>query len=156
MAELVIVVVVIAILASITFAGYNKVQIDARDTTRRATAKVIAEALERYYGKNGEYPSVRSLSNAYAGNTGTVVAAKLAVKPTDLKMPKMPPSATNAIFAGPAPANDYIAYIAVNAVDAASCQTVLAGGCDEFTLRYLEESGTTVNVESRRKGHPTQ
>lgn len=155
MVEALIVIVIIGILVSITAAAYSKVQRDARDSTRRGNATIITEALEEYYRKNGEYPSVRNLVNNYADNTGTAVAARLDISPGVLKMPAMPASATNALYSAVTPINDYITYTAVNAVDNAGCQTLLTGGCDEFTLKYIEESGTTVTIDSRHKGHPT-
>lgn len=148
-------VVVMAILISITVVAYNKIQQDARDGTRRGNVTIIAEALEGYYAKNGEYPSVRSLANNYAGNTGTVVAAKLGIDANALKMPKMPAGATNGILSAATPANNYVVYIAASISNNANCQSVITAGCDEYTLKYIQESGgATITVESRRKGAP--
>jgi prepilin-type N-terminal cleavage/methylation domain-containing protein len=152
--EVVVTIVIIAILASITVVAYTKVQQDSRDSVRKGNVTVIAEAMEEYYGKNGEYPSVRSVANNFVDNTGTVVAAKLGINVSALKMPKMPSSATNALFSSATPSNDYIAYIGNSAVNNNNCQNVLAGGCDEFTMKYAQESGTIVTVESRHKGRP--
>jgi prepilin-type N-terminal cleavage/methylation domain-containing protein len=155
MIELIVTIIVIGILSSITIVAYNKVQQDARDSTRRGNVAIIAEALEKYYSKNGEYPSVRSLANNHVGNTGTVVAAKLSIDVAALKMPQMPASATNGILSAATPINNYVVYIAMSYSNDANCQSLLAGGCDEYTLKYVQESGTTVTVESRRKGAPS-
>jgi prepilin-type N-terminal cleavage/methylation domain-containing protein len=152
--EVTIVTVIIAILATISVVAYTSVQRDARDNTRKGNTTVIAEGLETYYTKNGEYPSVRSIVNNYAENTGTAVAAKLGVQSDILKMPKMPGSASNALFSAAQPTNDYVSYIGASAVNITNCQTVITGGCDEFTLKYYEESGPLVTVESRHKGRP--
>src|SRR5665811_851861 len=72
--ELLIVIVIISVLATLTVFGASKVFRDARDSSRKSTATVITESLETYYADNGEYPSVQSLVNTVSGNTGTVVA----------------------------------------------------------------------------------
>ena len=150
--EVLITVLVIGILASITVVAYTKVQQDSRDSIRRGNATVIAESFEKYYGKNGEYPSVRSVVNNYTDNTGSVVASKLGINTSALTMPRMPSGATNALRSSATPTDDYISYIAASEVNDSACQTALTGGCDEFTLKYAEESGAIVTIESRHKG----
>jgi prepilin-type N-terminal cleavage/methylation domain-containing protein len=153
--EVTIVTVIIAILAAITVVAYTKVQTDARDNTRKGNVAVIGTALEKYYDKNGEYPSVRSLVNNYTDNTGATVAAKLQINASDLLFPKMPSSATNGLISAAAPSNNYIAYIGKSDVNDNVCQTMLTGGCDQFTLKYIQEStGNTLTIDSRHKGRP--
>ena len=150
--ELLVVVGIIAVLATIGLVSYAVIQRDANDGARKSNATIIAEGLERYYNKNGEYPSVVSLVNNTAGNTGTVVAAKLGIDQTALDMPNMAASATNALTSTAASqANDYINYTASRPSNETSCQTTVAGGCDKFTLTYIEESGTTVTINSRHQ-----
>lgn len=60
--ELIIVIVIISIMASIAFVGYNLVQISTNDTHREADVTAIMNALETYYNKNGEYPANDSLN----------------------------------------------------------------------------------------------
>ena len=55
--ELLIVIVVIAILASISIVAYNGIQQRARDTQRAQDMKTIAKALEMYYADNGRFPT---------------------------------------------------------------------------------------------------
>lgn len=57
--ELLIVIVVIAILASISVVAYNGIQERARDTVRKNDIANITKALEIYYIKNGQYPNAR-------------------------------------------------------------------------------------------------
>lgn len=152
--EIIVTVMVISVLTSITVIAYNQVQQDARDTTRRGNVAIISAALEKYYEKNGEYPSVRSLANNYVGNTGTVVATKLSISAEALKMPKMPTGATNGIMSGATPTNNYVTYIAASAdsTDNTACQSNISGGCEEFTLKYiLEKNNATSTVESHHK-----
>lgn len=55
--ELVIVIAVIAILATITIVAYTGMQGRARDTQRRSDMQTIVEALEMYRLKTGNYPA---------------------------------------------------------------------------------------------------
>ncbi|HEU5121537.1 MAG TPA: prepilin-type N-terminal cleavage/methylation domain-containing protein [Candidatus Saccharimonadales bacterium] len=148
--EVVVVVSVLAILISISFFAYTKVQQDARDNTRRGNVTIIAEALEKYHRSNGEYPSVRNLVNNYAGNTGTVVAALLKIDANALKMPRMPAGATNALYSAGSPVNDYIIYAGSSVTNNAACQSSTTGGCEKFTLTYAQETGPNVTISSRR------
>lgn len=150
--EVLVIVVIITILSGISVLAYNTVQRDSRDFTRKGNAVVISEALEKFYNTNGEYPSVRSLVNTYADNTGPAVAAKLKVSPSDLLMPRLPAGVTNPLTTNPAANTSYITYVAKSASNDTACQTIVTGGCDEFTLKYTEESGKVVTIESRRKG----
>ena len=55
--ELLIVIVIIAILATISIIGYNGIQKRTRDTTRDAAVTTITKALEMYHIDNGGYPN---------------------------------------------------------------------------------------------------
>ncbi len=147
--EITVVVTVIAILVGIAFFSLSKVQADARDNTRRGNVTAIAHALERYHQTNGEYPSVRNLVNNYGGNTGTAVANLLKLKVEDLKMPRMPASATNALHSAGSPVNDYIIYTGSSVTNNAACQSSTTGGCEKFTLTYAPESGSNIVINSR-------
>lgn len=63
--ELLIVLVVMSILASIVVATYSGVHEKARDTTRLNDATAIKEALETYRASNGTYPA--SVAGPYNG-----------------------------------------------------------------------------------------
>lgn len=65
--ELLVTIAIIAILASIGVVSYNAVQMRTNDDTRAADITVIADALEQYYRKNGDYPANDQLnpSNEY-------------------------------------------------------------------------------------------
>lgn len=146
--EIVTVVTVTAILVSIVFFAFSRIQQDARDNTRRGNVTAIAHALEKYHETNGEYPSVRRLVNNYAGNTGTAVASVLKVTADTLKMPRMPAGATNALYSGTL-ANDYIVYAGSSVTNNAACQTSLTGGCEKFTLTYAQETGANITINSQ-------
>lgn len=62
--ELLIVIVIIGILATIGIASFSSSQMKSRDTQRKANLKQIANALEIYYNDKGQYP---------AGNAGQMM-----------------------------------------------------------------------------------
>lgn len=62
--ELLIVIVVIAILATISIVAYSGIQGRARDSGRMSDMKTIIKALEIYKINNGTYPSPVSTLNA--------------------------------------------------------------------------------------------
>ena len=59
--ELLVVISIIGVLASVVFASINSARAKARDARRIADLRQIATALEFYYDANGQYPpDVRS------------------------------------------------------------------------------------------------
>ena len=150
--EIVVVITIIVILSAISIVGYRSLQANARDNTRSANAAVISAGLEKFYEKNGAYPSVISLSNGVSYNTGAIVAAKLGISEKNLLMPNMPTTTTNGIASGTTPVNNYLMYEASSVTNNSWCQTNTIGGCERYTLRYQEESsGTVVVIESLRR-----
>ncbi len=150
--ELVVVISVIVILSAISIVTYQQLQGEARDATRSSNALIISEGLEKFYEKNGVYPSVISIANSQPANTGPVIAAKLGIPESSLLMPEMPSSTTNGIASGTIPANNYLMYQGASATDNASCQSSPTGGCETYVLHYLEEAtGNTIAIESRRE-----
>lgn len=55
--EIMIVVVVISIIASMTLVGFNQAQIDSRDRERVADVTALKSALTSFYRDNNEYPA---------------------------------------------------------------------------------------------------
>lgn len=80
--ELMIVMAVIAILATMAFFGLSKAQAVARDTTRQQIMSSIRAANEKYYGDNSKYYNV---TNTFCGLviTALVGGNYLAASPTD-------------------------------------------------------------------------
>src|SRR5690606_8976676 len=60
--ELVLVIAVIGILATIVSLALPSVLKESRDTIRQSSATTIAEALEKYYSTHGEYPACSALT----------------------------------------------------------------------------------------------
>lgn len=69
--ELLIVIVVIGILATLVIVTFSGVQQKARDTKRETDIKALASQLEVYYANNGSYPALTDLQ------TNTWVSANL-------------------------------------------------------------------------------
>lgn len=78
--ELLIVIVVVAILAAITFVGYSSFQSRAHDAAIRSDFNNIAKLLEIYKIQEGSYPSdpASNPGETCAVGAGTVIYPKLA------------------------------------------------------------------------------
>lgn len=142
--EVMVVVVIIGILASISILGYNSVQKNARDSSRSAKATVISEALEKYYEKNNEYPSVAALGS----QSITAVKQKLSIQDSDvLVLPSGTPGVSAIYSSGPSPTR--LAY--TGTPNDATCQSNASGYCDTFQLQYVAEAdNSTVTINSRQ------
>jgi prepilin-type N-terminal cleavage/methylation domain-containing protein len=158
--ELLIVIVIIGILTTIAFVGFGKIQADARDKERSSNATIIAEALEKYYDKNGEYPSVPAVTNTNVSQVKTLLGI---VDSDVLVMPKSTPGTTTSLVADPDQADvNKVAYDANSVNQSESNQCVngtsadpLKGGCDEFTLKWKNETGDFETIDSRHNGRDT-
>lgn len=78
--ELMIVIAIIAILATIALFGLGKAQAAARDTKRQQIMNGIRVALERYYGDNQAYYTA---TNNFCGLTTALVPGYLSTQPVD-------------------------------------------------------------------------
>ncbi len=146
--ELLIVIAVIGILTTISVIGYNRYQANARDSERIASSTSITEALEKYYDKNGEYPSCAQLTqpvNILTGSTGALAG----VDKGALIAPGAPSGTTNSIQCtdltsanGP----DYFAYVGDGS---SSCAT--GSSCLSFTFKYIDQTdGIIKSINGRR------
>lgn len=143
--ELVVTIVILGLLISISIFGYNKIQADSRDSQRSARIGAITEALEKYYAKNGEYPSCAAMTQ-----DGTTVATNVLVGlEKDALLIPHPGSATNSItctgLTGSSP--DAYAYVGDGS---AVCNS--GTSCLQYTLQYKEEgTGAIKSVASRHQ-----
>lgn len=94
--ELLIVIVIIGILASITIVAYNGIQGRARDTQRVQDMQSIVKALELYKTTNGAYPAAVGTANAsgwevsHDGTTATNFLSALSTSKTISAVPVDP------------------------------------------------------------------
>src|SRR6185437_14654013 len=59
--ELLIVIVVIAILATLVIVTFTGIQQKARDSQRQTDITALDQHLEAFYGENGYYPTLKDL-----------------------------------------------------------------------------------------------
>lgn len=128
--ELLVVIIITGILTTISIISYTSVQYSSRDSQRSSKIAVIAEALEKYYNRNGEYPDCTAMTQSAA----TVVSVTLVgMNPNALATPSST-NGTNSIICSN-PTTDAFGYI---------------GGGTDYTLKYLAEStGSIVPLASR-------
>jgi len=148
--ELLVVIGVMAIILSILALTLVGQQENNRDTTRNTKATVLSEALEKYYDKNGEYPSVPSL----AGQTTASVSQKLSITDKDLLIFPGASSSTQASIVSPSTTPSPKALVYAGTADGAAntqCQNDANGYCAKYQLRYQKEgTDEVVTIDSRR------
>ncbi len=145
--ELTVVIIVIAILVTIVSLGLTRYQAAGRDALRASNATAIAEALEKYYGENGEYPSCPAIT----ATAPTVSSVTLKGIDQSILLTPTPVSNTdNSIQCNDITANsdeDYFAYVADSTDE---CQE--GSACAYWTLKYLHEEENSVDaIESRHR-----
>ncbi|MGB3945814.1 MAG: prepilin-type N-terminal cleavage/methylation domain-containing protein [Candidatus Saccharimonadales bacterium] len=101
--ELLIVIVIIGILASITIVAFSGVQARARDSQRQTDITAIRKAMELYFADNGTYPSthcslgagckINSGWNTTSDGSWSNLSSQLAPKYID-KLPSDPLAST--------------------------------------------------------------
>lgn len=145
--ELLVVIAVIGILATITLIGFNRYQADSRDSQRSTQATIISEALEKYYDANGEYPSCSKMTNTGASVVSTVL---IGTDPKVLIAPQAASNQTNSIDfctnLTSGTTTDSFAYVGDGST---TCST--GNTCSSYSFQYKEEStGTIKTIKSRR------
>ncbi len=136
--ELLIVIIVIGILATLVLVTFSGIQQSARNTQRQTDIKAVASHLETYNAKNAFYPTSDDLNNV---TSATWVASNL--KGLD-KESTRDPKGTVYTFAAAATSNQY-GY----AVTPSGCDNTAGNECTGFSLTYIEEgTGTTKTVNN--------
>ena len=128
-------------------------QASSNDSARNTKSTTIAEALEKYYEKNQEYPSEASLH----GQSIATLKTKLDVSTDDTFVLPGGTSGTSSLVGAsitPTPTTSRLVYRGAPAN--ATCQTNAATGyCDSFTLSYVaEKDGAIKTIESRNTDTP--
>lgn len=134
--EVMVVIIVIGILASITTVAYSRQQASARDAERDTKVRIVMNELEKYYEQNGEYPACTSLRGN--GNTPQQVTNVLrSLEPDTLAFPS----------GSTANGNDLRCTLG----DAALRESDVFSMTSSNNLRYWSESeGRIVTIHSRR------
>lgn len=135
--ELLIVIVVIGILATLVIVTFTGVQQKARDTKRETDVKALASQLEAYYAQNASYPALTDLQ------TNTWVTANLKGLDTAGLIAPNGTAGTggNTVVGSGAAATNY-EYV----VTPAGCTTA-AKDCTAYTITATKESSGTPIVK---------
>jgi prepilin-type N-terminal cleavage/methylation domain-containing protein len=149
--EVILTVVIVGILAGISIFSFLKVQQQAQDNQRSTNATLISESLEKYFQKNGEYPSVATVTN------GSASAAQTSLGLTSLDNLINPSAAggsnVNIWKSGAASANNRLTYSG-NTDVSSTCMTATGATsvCTDYKIQYYkEDTGTVETIYSRNK-----
>ena len=126
--ELLIVIIVIGILATLVIVTYNGIQQKARDTKRKTDINAIQGQVEAYYAQNGKYPTLSNVNDATWRSTN--------MKGLDPSALKDPSGTAQTLVA--APTTDSYAY----AVTPDNCDNN-GTDCTGYTLTATLEAGGT-------------
>ena len=140
--ELLIVIIVIGILATLVLVTFTGIQQSARNTQRQTDIKAVASHLETYNAKNSFYPTVTDM------NTAATIATDL--KGLDKESTRDPKAGTDAadyqFINGDATSLKY-GYKPTKDDGTQPCDNAIAGSeCTKFTLSYVEEGGALKTV----------
>ena len=131
--ELLIVIVVIGILATLVIVTFTGIQQKARNSQRQTDVNAINSQLAAFYTEKGYYPTVTDLQ------TSSFLSANMkGLDPESLRDPKQGPSAT--ISGSSVAAGTYqYSYVPTNCTNTAVSSDTNA--CDGYTLTAHLESG---------------
>ena len=130
--ELLIVIVVIGILATLVIVTFSGIQQKARDSQRQTDINAVDSHLEAYYAEHGTYPSLSVLTSS-----GWMAANMKGLDPEALKDPKGGDIQATA----DATHYGYAAKAGTNACTDTGTGTTATSDCDNFTLTAKLESG---------------
>lgn len=141
--ELLIVIVVIGILATLVIVTFTGIQKKARDNQRQTDINAVNSQLAAFYTEHGYYPTAQDLK------TGTFLSANMkGLDPESLVDPKQDSSKGDTISGTAVPATTYqYSYVATASVVGATCDNATASdpttnsGCDTYTLTAHLENG---------------
>ena len=143
--ELIVVIVVIGILATIGTFYANNVQQQARDNQTYTSASVVAGGLEKYFDKNGEYPSAPQVTNSNANTVKQLLG--LSSLENMLAPGAAAGSTLNFWKSGNASSTNILAYSG-NTDVSASCTTgnTATDSCTDFKIQYYKKSTGTIET----------
>jgi prepilin-type N-terminal cleavage/methylation domain-containing protein len=129
--ELLIVIVVIGILATLVIVTFSGIQQKGRNSQRQTDINALTSHIEAYYAENAKYPTLANMNDATWRSTNTK-----GLDPAALADPKN--AATQTLVAAVPAAGTYsYAY----EVLPANCDNGAAGDCTSFTLTAHMEGG---------------
>jgi general secretion pathway protein G len=131
--ELLIVIIVIGILATLVITTFTGIQQKARNTKRQTDINAIQGQVEAYYASNGKYPTLADLNDATWRSTNMK-----GLDPNALQDPK---GSAQTLVAAPV-ANSYAYAVTVDGTTA--CDNLApATDCLKYVLTATNEGGGT-------------
>ena len=143
--ELLIVIIIIGILATLVIVTFTGVQAKDRDSKRQTSIEAVDSHLEAFFAENGYYPTVIDLQDITA-STGWVATNLKGLDPAALSDPNSSPTATAATITGSAPAAGTYVYsyqASGNGCDNTVASDKTTNACSSFVLTAELESGGT-------------
>lgn len=146
--EIIVAIFIMGLLSSIGFVSYGRVQASERNAIRSTRITTIANALEKYYLQNGEYPGCIAMSK-----TSSLIATNTlkGIDTSVLSMPKSNSKGSSILsYCGDVSATqteiDPIIYTGNRSV---GC--LVGNSCSSWVLRYKDElSGSFITLNSKR------
>lgn len=135
--ELLIVIIVIGILATLVITTFSGIQRNARNRTREADINALHSQLEFYYGQNGKYPLLDEVNETGVANANWRATN---MKGLDAGALSDPQDTSGGILVA-APAAGAYAY-AVTADGTAACDNATTD-CGVYVLTATYEGGGT-------------
>jgi len=132
--ELLIVIAIIGILATLVLTNFQGAQAKGRDTVRKNDINSVYQKLEEFYNENGSYPNSDLSAATFPGidagaltdSDGTAMVSTFAISAT----PTVPTLTTT---------NEYV-YVAYGDGTAGSCvEDAVGDGCLKYTLATFLE-----------------
>ncbi len=131
--ELLIVIVVIGILATLVITTYNGIQEKARDTKRKTDINAIQGQVEAFQAQNGKYPTLDNINDStWRGDN------MKGLDPTALQDPK----GSSQALCGSTTANCYVYAATPNDCDNSTTD------CTGYTLTATLEAGGTYSKQN--------
>jgi prepilin-type N-terminal cleavage/methylation domain-containing protein len=128
--ELLIVIIVIGILATLVITTFSGIQRNARNRTREADLNALHSQVEFYYGQNGKYPALAEMNDAAFREAN--------LKGLDDGALSDPQDTVGNVLVAAPQAGAY-AYAATPA----NCDNGAGGDCAAYTLTATYEGGGT-------------
>ncbi|MFZ5376874.1 MAG: prepilin-type N-terminal cleavage/methylation domain-containing protein [Patescibacteria group bacterium] len=152
--EILVVIVIIGLLATIGASNFRSSQIKSRDAKRKADLKHVSEALEMFYNDHGTYPDPNVADGRLSDETGAVIdwGGEFSDTQGTIYMTVLPedPTATNSYYYDPR-VNSYQLYARLeNAQDRdipAEGMVYSDTDCGVQTCNYGVSSSNTTPVE---------
>jgi len=139
--ELLIVIVVIGILATLVIVTFTGIQQKARDSKRKTDLGAIQSSLENFYGSNNYYPTLAQLNDG-TPSTGWRAVNLKGFDPNALYDPKMPTADQSAPLKSAADDTHY-GYVPTPT----GCDNS-ATPCTNYTVTATLEAGGTFSKQS--------